>query len=756
MVDRPRFLIGYGERLTEPITPVSSGAAPIAPYDEMTARARLAPMVMRAASAAWQLPDAACPDGRVVTALTLHPSFVAKSYHPGQLLASVGFEQVGSRPVEIRPDQIAKRVTNEEGERVVEITVGDSLRATTQLFVASTREELNRWAGQLASADVSLAALDDLLRIESFSLPAPSERLRIAQDSRGRIALEVVLHAAGQQENRSILRAFLQYAQSLGAEPQMQRRYDAGSLSFIPVEADLETIEELAEFSFLRVARSVPRLRPLAPDGALFRSTLSEIAELPTEPPLDPELRVAIFDGGLDKGSSLSQWATAHEANGIGAEVQEYVEHGHLVTSALLFGTIDSPPLLKQPFAYVDHYRVLDDNSQSDPFELFDIIDRIETVLTQKNYDFVNLSIGPELCIEDDEVHAWTAFLDNHLGDGRTLLTTAVGNNGELDPISGINRVQVPSDSVNALSVGAVDSQSESWQRATYSAVGPGRSPGLVKPDLVAFGGTISEPFVAVSADNSLCQTAGTSFATPLALRTALGVRAMFGDRLDPLALKALLIHTVNAQTDNPSVEVGWGRVAQHLGIIITCPDGVARVIYQGELNPGKYLRASLPLPLEPMPGIVTIKATLVFATKVDPADPSNYTRSGLDVVFRPHGERYSTSESLSAKTKPFFSRRKYATEAELRQDAGKWETVLNESKRFQGTTLFRPVFDIHHNAREEGHPTRTASNIRYAMVVSVSSGRVPDLYDQVLQTYVTQLEALVPVIEIPVGIPVL
>ena len=55
------------------------------------------------------------------------------------------------------------------------------------------------------------------------------------------------------------------------------------------------------------------------------------------------------------------------------------------------------------------------------------------------------------------------------------------------------------------------------WQRCTYSSVGPGRSPGLVKPDFVEFGGCLQRPFIALSDGTviSLEATEGTSFSAP-------------------------------------------------------------------------------------------------------------------------------------------------------------------------------------------------------------------------------------------------
>src|SRR3546814_12403960 len=96
--------------------------------------------------------------------------------------------------------------------------------------------------------------------------------------------------------------------------------------------------------------------------------------------------------------------------------------------------------------------------------------------------------------MDDDEVHPWTALIDKHLATGKTFATIAVGNDG--DKAWPECRVQPPSDMVNAIAVGACDTTSDAWQRAPYSSHGPGRSPGLIKPDGVAFGGSDAPPFI--------------------------------------------------------------------------------------------------------------------------------------------------------------------------------------------------------------------------------------------------------------------
>lgn len=756
MPSEPRFLIGFGERLTEPVPPPGGGGKAPPPYEVGQARERLQPQFRSASELANALPDIACPEDRVVSVLTLHPSYVAKSYFPESLLQAAGFESVGSRPAHLVPDLNTHSFKGPDGKRVFEARPGNEERPTTELFVESSRGVLNEWTRHLGDFSTEFSAgEEDIVLVERFRLSPATERLRLPAELPDEVPLEVVLHAAGRSNYGFVIEAFEEYARQLGVDADLDRRLVVGSLCFVPALAPQDQIEPLADFSFLRVARPMPRLRFMEPVDTVIRALDGIHVTLPLEGPADSELRIAVFDGGVAPGSPLASWVTNRDAPGVGNPVDAYLEHGEMVTSALAFGSIEDGAKLQPPYGQIDHYRVLDEHSEDEPYELYDVIRRIESVLTQHEYDFVNLSIGPSLPIEDDEVHSWTAFLDEHLADGRTLATVAIGNNGCLDRMSGNARIQVPGDAVNALAVGAASSQRQEWARAPYSAFGPGRTPGLIKPDLLMFGGVVSEPFLAFGSNGQIVATRGTSFAAPSALRTAVGVRCVFGERLDPLALRALLIHAaVPAEEHDPS-EHGWGRVEATLEPIIVCPDGTARVVYQGTLTPAKYLRARIPVPQEPLVGIVQISATLVFASEVEPEQPSNYTRSGIEVVFRPDATNFKSDASTRAKTSSFFSKKPYASEAELRADAHKWETVLHESVRKRGTSLNNPAFEIHYNARAAGGDgTSKAPRLRYAMVITVESKNTPDLYDRVLRTYATQLEALVPRVGLNVRIP--
>lgn len=732
-----RYLLGYGERLTGRIQPPSGAPVGPPPYTREEAFERLAGRAQVVSEQLNGLPDMACPEGEAVGVLTLHPQSIAKSYFPTRLLREFDLRHVGSRPAAVTADKWTR-----EGE-VEELP-------TTELYVAGRRESFGDLATALETAADRVS--DDIMRIEDLRAPNVEERVRGRIEAADEVArLEVVLHARDNFEDAHIVGAFGDYADSLGVEARLGKRLYAGGLCFVPVVVPPDRVEELSQFAFLRVARPVSRLRSITPiERSVPSPDLSPVV-LPNDGPLDPDLRVAVFDGGFASNSSLAPWVDAHEVPGLSAAVPFLEGHGHDVTSAVLFGSLAPGQEAPRPYCRVDNFRVLDD-SGSDPFELYDVLGRIQSVLEDRDYEFVNLSIGPAVPVEDDEVHAWTAVLDEYLSDGRAIVTSAVGNNGEESfPES---RIQVPGDAVNALCVGATDSSRAGWDRASYSAIGPGRSPGVVKPDVVGFGGSQTEPFLVLDAADSpmLARTCGTSFSSPAMLREAIALRAHFGARLSPLAIKALLMHSADP-ADHHRDAVGWGRPPSDVDQIAVCGDGMVRVVYQGEITPSQYIRALIPTPSSGLDGFVTIRTTFCYATPVDPEDPSNYTRSGLDVTFRPHSGRFSKPGAIDPAPKSFFKKTSFDPEHSLRSDAQKWETVLRQQQRFRASSLQNPVFDIHYNAREAGGPARSAERMRYALVVDVSCPRVPDLYDRVSTTFAGRLEALVPLVDIPVRV---
>jgi hypothetical protein len=750
MPEKKNYLLGYGERLTEPLLPPKLRPTKNDPYTFERAKERLAPRINRVADDVAALPAAACPNDQAVAVLTLHPRFIAKTSFPSRLLSVIGLEAIGSRAAAIVPDEGRKKPRKE-----TEKPAPPKPSPTTDIYVAGDRSAIRNWATNVTRWTEGSLGVEELGRIEDMHVPTPEERLRPVRPQNATPLLEVVLQGA---YHDYVIEGFRDYLKGLDIKVDLDRRQHVEGLCFLAVRAPRHLHKEIARFAFLRVAREMPTMRELRP-AQIIRSVPgpSFPCILPDGGPVNPELRVAVFDGGVPKEANLQTWVNLKELPGLADAVPAFQAHGLAVTSALLFGSLENGKPAEKPFAPVDHYRVLDEKTKHDPeSNYYQVLERITSILSQQKYDFVNLSVGPEVAFDDDVPHLWTVKLDKLFSDGRTFVSVAAGNTGELGAESGAGRIQSPSDGVNVLCVGACDSLATKWKRAPYSSLGPGRSPGFMKPDVVAFGGSAGTPFWALG--NKKVGYAvgieGTSFSSPLALRTAIGVRAHLGPVIQALALKALLIHH-SKTLDHPIEEVGWGQIPYDIEDLITCGSGIVHILYQDKIERGKYVRAAIPVPSTPMNGAVEITATFCYSTEIDPEHPDTYTRAGLDIKFRPDKDKrtlHDGKRSVLPDSAPFFQiKSMFSANEGLRHDAHQWETCVKRSKTFRAASLKDPAFDIHYNARKGGHQDNSAQPIPYALVVTVHAKNVPDLYNRVVTRYRTRLEPLRSVLRLTV-----
>lgn len=743
MAERTNFLIGYGERLASSIPTPPGGAPKKHPYTFGEARTRLTPKVRTVAKKLASLPDGVCPGDQSVALVTLHPTYLAKSYYPADLLRTYGLDAVGSRAREVSPVKWTRKKAPESA-------------VTSELFVAGPRRAFQQFAGDIGNLQEASPGAIDLIKIEDFRLQSVEEKLKPFHTNDREPLLEVILHAQPVAGDAFILEGFEAYVETLDLTLDLdKRRFFAEGLCFLPLRVPRDLAAEVVKFSFLRLAREMPRLRQFRPVARAMPGFSPFACKLPTQGPIDGDIRVAVFDGGVKADGRLDPWVSRKETKDLGDPVPEFQNHGTAVTSALLFGPLQDGVTADRPYASVDHYRVLDANTKKDDqFELYSVLERIQDVLESRpRYDFINLSLGPDLPIEDNDVHAWTAVLDQLFSDGQSLPAIAVGNSGERDWDSGNARIQTPADCVNALAVGGCDRTGPSWKRAPYSSIGPGRSPGIIKPDGLAFGGSSREPYWVLNAEKpgSAMPITGTSFAAPTALRTGIGIRAHFGKLLSPLAIKALLLHGCDGGGHDPA-EVGWGRIPADVDAIVLTDQHTAHIVYQGELRPATWVRMQVPIPTEPMSGMVEISATFCFASATDPQDPLNYTRSGLEVRFRPHDKKRRDPKQLNANSSHFFQAKDiFVDESDLRADAHKWETTLHKCRSMRGMGLRNPVFDVHYNARVGGRNAKGADKIPYALVLTIRSAKTADLYNRIVHRYPTILEPLKPIVAIPI-----
>lgn len=150
--------------------------------------------------------------------------------------------------------------------------------------------------------------------------------------------------------------------------------------------------------------------------------------------------------------------------------------------------------------------------------------------------------------------------------------------------------------------------------------------------------------------------------------------------------------------------------------------------------------------------GDVLLAASLVIAPEVDPEHPGTYTRSGLEVAFRPHSAKFTKRKAGAkpakhAKTRSFFSPANLYGQSEtvLRDDGHKWEPCLHHEEKLRSSSLADPCFDIYYHKRESGMKVVDPQPIPYAFVVSLKAPKVKDLYNRVVHAYAQQLVPLRP-----------
>lgn len=536
-------------------------------------------------------------------------------------------------------------------------------------------------------------------------------------------AFEVVLHQLPQRPGDFPLPEFCAYAERAGFTVHRDYAIKAGGLIFVPVKGAGVNLLRLAQFVFIREIKEGGRLRSLTPptiDGGPSGLSLPVAGAATTGASNLP--KVVILDGGLPEQHLIGPWLKRYvKSNPDQPDMAGGPEHGLSVASAFLFGPLPEQGTASRPLAPISFYRVLDAGAAvEDGTAMFQTLANIQKALAEELEEaegplFANLSLGPDLPARDGTVHAWTAVLDQLALDGHIFFTLAAGNNGQRGRASGAARVEVPSDCVNALGVGAADSQATKWSRATYSPVGPGRAPALVKPDLLAFGG--SEPAeyfrtLAPGASLAVANQLGTSFASPYLLRSAVALRIMGQDKLSLITIKCLLIHYADQGGQNLE-DVGWGRAP------VLDPDerrpGRRPLIFHGALPPGHFLRADLPPAAAETS--VKLKATFCYAPPVAQHDAAAYTQAALDISFVPD---FNAPEDKDGRppSRPFFDLDGGRHDEGHEAEAALWANVKSNANEFPAAEIPAPAFDIRYVDRSGS--AEEAKPVPYSLVVTI------------------------------------
>lgn len=725
-------------------------------YDEV--RPMLAAQVRQIQHELTSLPEGYRGE-RVIVQAKLHPNYLAASHHPRVLRADADLVMVGTRASR---GTLRKRSGPDEENA-----------PTKTLLLAATPDSLTRISELLATPTPPERIAEEFVRFESIRLPGP-ERIRAGQpeghNGTDELAWEVVLHPAIDRRGRASPAAARDMAAKLKAlivqlGGRMSETYlrQVGTLTFVPVRLGRDQLVELQRFNPLRSIRPMPQMRA-GPGRPTRAADLGGAALSPPRGHPPSEHRIAAFDGGVDTSHPLLAPYISETDLTSAPREQECVDHGTLVTSALLYGHIQPGRTLAPPPAYVDHFRVAPAPADIDIVdEPYWILDRILATLRAdpSRWPIVNISLGPadSAVDEDEDVNRFTAEIDQLISELGVTVTVAVGNEGRaVLSTLGEDRVMAPADAVNVLAVGACDELSpEQPTRANYSCVGPGR-PGLrVAPLGVSFGGSSGQLFIGAADGGGYQMNAGTSFAAPAC---AHGVATLLSTvPFSANLARAMAAHFALAPASRDLAAVGYGRLCDDYTPLLDCPPGTVSVVVQDTLERGMTRAYPLPFPVGGVDSRVKARWTVSFISPTDPQDAVEYTEAGLEVVLRPNAAAYSMSlrksgekaidvdlrtdgsviERLAAKGWELSLNPKTRSGKAIRsehtlRDEGKWETVMRHEDGANVGTFHLPSIWVTYYERADGEltPTGEGTDLDFTLLMTVEASKTTDLYEQV------------------------
>ncbi len=736
--------------MSEIVERASGGGTKYYPYSWEETKQLLAPQARALQESATSL-DSSLRARHVVFEATLLPNFLANSYFPKNLIKLLQLTALGSRPA--TEDLILRgRVESDV--------------ATKSLVVAGDDASLEHLSRMLEGEHLDRherAAAEELRQFSKIHLPRREEVLDSHSSgpdaSSSQQAFEAVLHPDPDSElgdrhpiSDALFHKFEDFIRRLGGEVAGDRRDVVGGLTFVPVFLSTARAPEAAAFNPLRSIRRMPRIRPV-PSVPLRSAPRVGLPAPPAAAPDAPE--VLIFDAGIEENGDFFAGSVSQIHLTDRKPQPGFIEHGSAVTGAVLYGQVHAGEHLPTPQVRATHYRCIP-GPDEDGAELYWLLDQIQKRVADTDSMIVNLSLGPEMPVIDSEPHRWTALLDSIAYERDILFVVAAGNNGESPSTSGANRILVPADMVNGLSVGACDKPHPEalWSRAAYSAMGPGRPGGLVQPNVVSFGGDEDRPFARLRGNGQLSYDWGTSYATPLVTHGLAVLSHELGDRRSASALKAFAVHSVESHADS-NMQTGYGRVINDYSKALWCDSHEVTVMYQASIERNQILGFQLPVPEDLNRGRVQVRWTLAYSSPTDPTEAVEYTQAGLEFTFRPHADifefrnpengklvRFNVREDPTRATKlveegwkrsqnPVTRSQKHgprASEASRRR-GGKWETVMQGQDRMLATSLKAPRLEIEYFSRAGGLLTQGVAPVDFTLLVTVQSLSGVDVY---------------------------
>lgn len=535
-----------------------------------------------------------------------------------------------------------------------------------ELLISATKEGLNNLKSRLLNGESKkiIANISAIEKIEPFS---SDDRLSnhdlnyiFSAITKGR-KLKVRLFDHQNDDKNNTLRSALDKFADENNIQLKQLSYGSNHDLISITTENKDTVKNLSRFIGLRSISTIPEFK--ISDMHLQTTSIGAANEqLFPAPQEDIDYPiVGIIDSGICPNSSLiSPWVIARESyvpNGF-----EDYSHGTMVASLI----VNSQSLNHQDTRFPStHARIVDVNvfpkgGTTTEDELVAIIQDIVPKYPQVKV--WNLSLGGNDPVHNTDFSDFAHFLDEMHDKYGCLFVVAAGNqnNHEQWPTTSahasINRISSPGDSIRALTVGSLAHKesplalSRIDEASPFSRIGPGPSC-IPKPEITHYGGNVTAKgtfaqigILSLGPNNTLCETIGTSFATPIAASIAAHLHHFLsqGGKIEVPTerIKALMVHSslLGGKVTTGTINYkGFGRpgdIIDHL----YCDPNCMTMIFETDVRYGGFEFERFPFPI---PDCLNtddgkykgeIIMTLVYSPEIDKNYSSEYCRTNVDV----------------------------------------------------------------------------------------------------------------------------
>ena len=557
--------------------------------------------------------------------------------------------------------------------------------------------------------------------------------------------------------DQELFETFNSYLNALNLTHEMLR-YGKKQLVYRIKGASAKSIRRIASFVGTQSLSDFPRYRAVRSEAISLREAQVEDFPAPEEGEAYPV--VGIVDTGVNPNDPLlSPWVVARE-NFVATPYHDY-NHGSFVAGLVINGRRLNHDDSRFPGTHckvVDVVAIPGQNQSIGEDDLLSILE--EVVPKYPSVKIWNLSLGMEgePCA-DEYFSDFAAALDRIQEENGIRFVIAAGNYRDQpyrgwppEDLGENDRIRPPSDSVRAITVGAiahVDRQNtrvRAEEPAPFTRRGPGAC-FLPKPEVSHYGGNCDAQgkyqqtgILSVNGNHHLSEDVGTSFATPLVSSLFASIHDSLTDDTSAVLSKALLVHSAMLSSESLKAEDlryrGFGIPAD-IHTIMTCSPHSATLIFEPDsIRPGLSLvKEHFPIPdcLRTDDGKVKCEflITLAYDPHLDINFGAEYCRRNIEVslgTYEPSGPKAEHASKVPCEPRDISKQ----YEKYLIEHGFKWSPVKvyrNNIPRGIAGKHWRLVIKAE-NRKE--HTDRSPTPLAVVVTIRDPSGQLP-VYDEVV-----------------------